>query len=726
MKVRKIILGITSLLMMFNTMMSSMSFISSAETYKVGDVNNDGTLSKMDLLNLKQYMLKIRLEVPNGDVNNDGIIDISDICVLKNILIKELNSVEISAPTFSMESGFYDEEFTLSITSNITNAKLYYTTDGSIPTKKSNLYTGAIEVINRSNDDNYYSAISGVSPPEQEFMPTVKVPKGTVIKAIAVTPEGICSDVVTKSYFVGLEDYKNSTIISLSIEEENLFDYNTGIYTLGKVYDDWKLSGEVTNSWERPANYTQRGREWEKPIYFELIEPDGSLGIAQDLGVRITGNATRSYTQKSLKFYARSEYGSKNVKYNLIPGLTKEVDNITPLNKFDTFVLRNGGNDADYSKFRDPLIQDLASDRNVDTLGSRNPVVVFLNGEYWGIYSLQEDYNDKYIENNYNINKDDVIIVKNGDIEEGTQEDLSSYYNMLYFANNNDLSIQENYETICNMLDIDSFIDFCSVGIYINNTDWINYSNNWRAWRSRTSTNAPYQDSKWRYMLYDNDFGLGLYEDGNNYNSNTIDFLYNSIEEYAPDSEYFPTTLLFNLLENEDFKQRFVTSFMDISNVNFNPTTSTDKLYSYFNEYSKYVNDCFSRFGPQWVNIYYPNSVDYLLKETRSIEKFLKNRYMYVPTMLKDSLDLSGEAVKLTLSISDADAGDINVNTTTPNLSTGKWSGYYFTDYPITLKATAKEGYSFVGWEGLSESTSSEITVNLSESANIKAIFVKK
>lgn len=113
------------------------------------------------------------------------------------------------------------------------------------------------------------------------------------------------------------------------------------------------------------------------------------------------GASTRTYLQKSMRLIARAEYGTKSIKADLIPDNMKSDDS-GPITSYKSFVLRNGGNDNGFSKMRDPVLQSLVADRAFDTQASA-PCVVFVDGEYWGLYAITEDYSDKYIEANYGI-----------------------------------------------------------------------------------------------------------------------------------------------------------------------------------------------------------------------------------------------------------------------------------------------------------------------------------
>lgn len=139
-----------------------------------------------------------------------------------------------------------------------------------------------------------------------------------------------------------------------------------------------------------------------------------------------------------MRLIARAEYGTKSIKADLIPGNMKS-DNSGPVTSYKSFVLRNGGNDNGFSKMRDPVLQSLVADRAFDTQASA-PCVVFVDGEYWGLYAITEDYSDKYIETNYGIDNKNVVIVKCGRIDEGTAEDITLYEDMYNFITQNDMT----------------------------------------------------------------------------------------------------------------------------------------------------------------------------------------------------------------------------------------------------------------------------------------------
>lgn len=331
-----------------------------------------------------------------------------------------------AAPQFSAEGGFYDELFPLTLSSEPEN-KIYYTTDGSDPrTSETSIeYTKGIMIYDNTEQPNVYSAItditlSGYQPPQFE------VDKGIIIRAVCKSPEGKYGAVATNSYFIGktASYYSDLKVISMVTDSDYLFDRDTGAYMIGSKYYEWLNSdayvpydaGDVLNV----TNYNTGGRESEFPVSIQVFD-DGKAVYSTDVGARIAGNWSRAHAQKSFRLYARKEYSKGKMNFAFFENLTDA--NGEPIETFDKVTLRNGGNDYQELHFRDALIHELTENLAFDTMASE-PCILFLNGEFWGFYMIREKTDGDYIESHYGIAKEDVAVIKNSDIEEGTEEDL--------------------------------------------------------------------------------------------------------------------------------------------------------------------------------------------------------------------------------------------------------------------------------------------------------------
>ncbi len=522
-------------------------------------------------------------------------------------------------PVFSKESGSYDKSFELSLHAP-KGSKIYYTTDGSepdvssvggsvkdtVPTKlPTNEYKQAITVKNRDNDENRLCSKVNIpymyDPTDYynngPFYPEVSaVPKATIIRAMAVDEKGNTSKTVTKTYFVDkdlAEVYKNASVISVVTDPDNLLSKERGIYRYG--------------------NWENSGAEWERPAAVTYFEEDGTIPFETTMGMRIHGNYTCRWGQKSLRFYFREELGLKNLKgYQLIPGAVNADGK--PTKKYKRFILRNGGNEYAYSKMQDVFIQSLVSDRAFTTQSSR-PCVLFLNGEYWGLYNLMERYSDNYLEEEFGVDKDNVVVIKNDELDEGKEEDFALYEQLQAMADL-DMSLTDNYEKFKKMVDIQSYLDYYATEIYIGNKDWPD--NNVQLWRTREDDGSDYGDTKWRYMLYDTEYSMNLWGQDNNGNTNRLQEARNK------------DALFDALCKNDSFKQSLADTLMDLADKNFKSADAAKKLDAMAAVYRPLMEQYKKRFGN--------GDVD---SRVRDMKSFMANRKSQIKKHIQESLSIT-------------------------------------------------------------------------------------
>ncbi len=475
----------------------------------------------------------------------------------------------VAAPEFSKESGFYASEFQLTI-SGASGSTILYTLDGTDPrtSDTAKTYQSAITVKDNTNDLNVLSAITdivlnGASAPSQP------VDKGMVFRAVCKDANGEYSDVVTKSYFVGKTAayYQDMRVVSIVTDPDNMFSSETGIYMVGDAYYEWKNSPEfdpTMREWDTnlPTNYNQSGIEWERPADVQIFE-NGELAYETGVGIRIAGNATRSNAQKSIRLYARSEYGDSNLKYTFFEGLTDIFGN--PITEYDKITLRNGGNDVDGVKFRDDLVQAMA--KNLDlSFQASDCCIVFIDGEFWGLYSMKERLEDNYIESHYGIDKTNVTTIKNAEIE-GSEAVGQEYKDFYEWAMSVDMSDDKNYQKVCDTIDMQSFMDYITLETYICNADWCsaNGINNWQMWRTNEAVDGnEYGDCKWRYMVFDTEYSSMLY------NSMNTNYNYDALSSMNTEQKWSNIGALFyKLLENETFKTEFAENYRNIVETEF-------------------------------------------------------------------------------------------------------------------------------------------------------------
>ncbi len=481
--------------------------------------------------------------------------------------------IVVDAPEFSMESGFYDSEFQLSVT-GAEGTQILYTTDGSDPRTSSTAqnYQGEIRIYDNTNTSNVYSAVSDIALGGYT-VPNMNVDKGMVIRAVCVDADGNYSDVVNKSYYINKTRsfYDEMKVISIVSDPANFFDADTGIYVVGNTYYEWRNSSEFIpglDSWstENPCNYNQGGRDWERPATIQVFE-GGVLAYEEAVGIRIAGNASRSNPQKSLRLFARGDYGASKMEYEFFDGLTDAFGE--PLTTFDKITMRNGGNDITSTRFRDDLVQALSSGLDISVQASE-PCVVFIDGEFWGYYMLKERQDDNYFATHYGLEADNITTMQAYEVE-GDMNVHQDYVDFYDWAMTADMTLAENYQRVLDTIDIQSFMDYVTVQTYIAAYDWCNptWTNNWLMWRANTAVEGnEYGDGKWRYALYDTEYSSGLY------NQQECSAYYNTIGNLNTEEEWGNIGALFyKLLENPTFAQEFHSNYKRIVEETFSYQT---------------------------------------------------------------------------------------------------------------------------------------------------------
>ena len=599
----------------------------------------------------------------------------------------------LEEPVFSVESGFYEEPFVLSLTAG-KDEKVYYTLDGSEPTTESKCYTEPIAIQDNSDTENYYANIGGIAR-EGDYQPAYRIDKGTVVKAICVNETGEVSEVASQVYFVGFDEksgYDNVKIMSVVGNPADFFSDERGIYVLGEDYHEWKDYRESLG-YSFAANYTDTDKTGERAVMVTLFDADKDMLSQEKIGVRIRGGASKGLRQKGFNFYARTEYGED------VLDLCRKM-------------LRTSGSiDTNKTMLRDVFNQSLVADRDLETQPGE-PCVLFLNGEYWGLYNLQARFTEDYFEEKYGITEDNLIMIKQDRrVSIGEEADMELYTELVSYAQQQDLSQEDTYETIGQMMDVQSFIDHYCFEIYIGNTDWP--LNNVCCWRSRESGgDSVYTDGRWRWGVYDTDESTGIYPEGmSTYSSNS----------FLEEAHWFgsPTTmpLMSNLLENAEFKKQFVLTFMDMANENFVYEKVHEKLYELASVYAEPMVETYHRFnGDEY-------TLDTFYENIGRIDEFYRYRYEYIVPYMAEAMELTGSLETVTLQTTPG--GSIVLNTIEPDLVSGQWSGSYYTDYPVTATAVAEEGYRFAGWQGSCESTQETIAAEVTEGGIVlSAVFV--
>ncbi len=474
-------------------------------------------------------------------------------------------------------------------------------------------------------------------------------------------------------------------VVSVAIDDKYLFDDYIGIYTIGK-----NSSGQPNPEDHIHANYDQ---PWYRPGSIEYIK-DGKSQFSNNIGIKIHGNFSSAYANKSLAIYAKKRFGTSAIEYPLF-------EQKPFIKKVKSFILRNSGNDWKDTMIRDGLFHTLVKDQMDIDYAAYQPTVVFLNGKYWGIMNIREKENENYLKDNHRVDPDNVDLLENADYEV-LAGDNRAYKNLISFVKSHNLAINTNYNTVAKEIDIDEFINYMITEIYVANTDWL--GKNIRYWRERKD------GAQWRWLLQDLDFGFGLM---------VADDVFHNTLDFATRNNTTKTILLRSLLQNNQFKSRFASRFFTHLNSTFAPNRVTTMIDLFKNRIQDEMPRDIQRWKNQGRRI---NSYNAWLSKINGLKKYANQRAEIVKNQLMDKFNLTGNN---TLHITKASEGEIYLDNIHLESS---YNGTYFDNAVVSLKAVPHEGYRFVQWSDGNTAQTREVTLtgNLSLSAQFEAAPMPK
>ena len=460
-------------------------------------------------------------------------------------------------PYADIKSGIYDSNKEFKVTLT-GSGKIYYTLDGSEPTTSSKVYSSPL---------------------------TIK--KTTVLRIMSKEAGKLSSDVNNYSYI--LDTSHKTSVMSLIIDSKKL----------NKVNNNTSLNSKVQ----------ERG-------YVDYFDKEGE-GFSINVGLKLFGGSTRSYKKKSYEIKFKKKYGDAKLKYKVFKNVDSSV--------FDSLVLRTGSQDEFQYNDQRTVIKDVVATSlmgkytDVD-VQDYVPIVLYINGKYWGIYFIREKVDETFVSNHYNVKatKTDTSILRiDGEVKSGTDK---KYNSMISFINSNSLSNSKNYEKIKEQIDIQSFSDFWIGEIYTANYDILN---------TRYFSNPLVDNGKWKYIFYDIDSGF-------------FRTTQNTFNEYTNPSGMgswnFPTVLLRNMMKSSEFK----STFLERLSYNLNNTWAYKNVEKRIDEVIDEIGkDEFKKNAERWGNSY-----SHWEKSIKSMKTFAKNRNSYVVKYAKSYFNLTSSDVK--------------------------------------------------------------------------------
>ncbi len=440
-------------------------------------------------------------------------------------------------PVYSILGGFYTGAQSLEISSSNPAATIYYTLDGTDPKESSLQYSAPISLLTT-----------------------------TVVRAKTFEAGTIPGLTATHSYFIN--EPQNLPVISLVTDPDHFFSDETGIYVEGTA----GVSGYCTSV---PHNVNQ---DWERPVNIELFEKDGTIGLNQVVGAKIFGGCSRvRYPIKSLGLYARKEYETSAFSYRLFP----DKESV----EYETFIIRAGADDQPFTLLREPLTHMLVKDVIDVDMQAYRPVVLYINGAYWGIHNMREKINEHYPNDNYGLSPDSIDMVKrNPEDSWNVISGSADHYNaMMDYIRSNDITQNVHYNYVSAQMDMDEYINYQIIQIFFGGRDWP--GNNIKFWRSRE---APY--NKWRWILYDLDH---MFKE---YSSDIMDEATELDCGCGWPNPPWSTYLFRTLLENEEFKHEFIQRFSIYSDSYF----SRERIHTFINEMEAVLAPEIPRHAARW------------------------------------------------------------------------------------------------------------------------------
>ena len=385
--------------------------------------------------------------------------------------------------TFSKKTGLYtdSQEIELATSDAIISpvTMIKYTLDGDDPETAGVVYDGPIRL---------------------ELLENVKV---YPVKAAYCYIGGRCGKVFSETYILTDNPEEDITldIISITSDHDGLYDYEKGILTRGKVYDESKAKLEGTDDYIW-GNYNMRTDEWIRDAQVVRIDPEGEVLWNQDIGIQVSGKTVVTAPVKALKLVANEKYGYSKLAYDFGES-GSSTTGLNVVKKYNSLRLSAGGQDRDKANIRSSVTSRLAEESGFDGYSATKRAVAYLNGEYYGIMNMQQNYSDSFLKKRFGLSNSDAIEkIKGAEVEVFEAAGVSGLFE-------EDLEQEENRKKLEESIDMDSYLKYYAIQILWNNVDWP--GNNFEIWRYIGGENPDnrYSDGKWRFLIYDTDLVWG-------------------------------------------------------------------------------------------------------------------------------------------------------------------------------------------------------------------------
>lgn len=577
-------------------------------------------------------------------------------------------------PSIDLEAGFYQGTQTVMLTNNEPNSILRYTTDGTNPTPSSPEYTGPIAFNNTR-----------------------------VVKAQSFSndPTILTGKMDFRTYFID-EEY---SLAVFSVAADDVIDLANGQGALIPI-------GSL--------EYFNTDKELEATSF-------GSLNRhGQDSWV---------LDHRSIDWVSRDEMGYSKA-------VNAPIFTYSERDEYQKFMFRNSGDDnypaiddgqhEGSTHIRDEYVQELAREGGME-LDSRavERVVLFLNGQYWGVYGMRErpvdhDYTDEY----YDQGKYEIQYLSTwGDteIEYGGLQAQSDWENLRDFILTNDMSDDANYQIADDSINMVSMIDYMIVNLTVVASDWLNYNTGW--WRG---LNPEGKHKKWGYILWDLDATFDYYINYSGVPNISPDADPCDLEDIAVFMDGFfggfedvgqhEKIFLKLLEENATFKQLYYSRYADMMNTVYTCENMIEKLDEMLAVIEPEMPRQIERWGgtiPEWE------------ANVQQLKDFINARCELLDDGMLECYDELSGPYQVTLLTQPDGIGEIDFNTL--DIEEFPWSGNYFGGMENKIKAKVfndfEDEYEFSHWVSTSgnvifpDAETRKATITLTETDTLIAVF---
>lgn len=526
----------------------------------------------------------------------------------------------VPTPVFSHDAGYHGGAFQLSITCPDPNAQIRYTTDGTFPTQASALYTAPVPI--GETQVVFARAFSS----DTQFLP---------------------SYMEFSTFFLG-NDQHSVLIFSVSGDQ---------VPTL--------LNGD----------------QIEPLSALEMFDTDGQR-LSKNFGdTNKHGNDSWAYAQRGIDWIDRDKMGYSG-------STQQEIFSISERDEFKAYMFKAAANDNYQSSggahIRDSYVQSLSQVGGLELdERSHESCVLYINGQYWGVYDVREKVDDwRYTDFYYGQGKYDIDFLKTWGgtwAEYGSDADWNTLRN---FVLNNDMSDAANYEYVAAQLEVISMIDYFAINTWVVASDWLNWNTAW--WKGNNPNGSA---RKWRYVLWDMDAVFGHYI---NYTGipNTGSDADPCYADGLGDPGGQGHVPMWNaLLENDDFRALYFNRYADL----LNTTLSCDFAIAHLDSLISIIEPEMTRHCERWGGSYaeWQNNV-------QTLRNYILDRCSdELVESMEDCYDL--EAIIVTILIEGFGNVQLNTITITPDMT--PWTGTYYAGIPIDLSGIPGLNVSFINWE---------------------------